>query len=97
MARAQLLQGHLPSGLVPQEFGQAVPSHKAWTAMVRFDAARCTVDDSMTLAPASAGSGIIFQRTDLPDEPKFKVIPSNAEENNRGTNLRCGDHVVHRI
>jgi len=52
---------------------------------------------TMTLAPASAGSGVVFQRTDLPDRPKVKVVPSNAEENNRGTNLRCGDHCIHTV
>ncbi len=52
---------------------------------------------TMTLKPAKAGSGIIFQRTDLPDNPKFKVAPQLAQENHRGTNLKIGEECVFTI
>ena len=51
----------------------------------------------MTLKPAKAGSGIIFQRTDLENEPLFKVIHRLATENHRGTNLMIDDECVYTI
>ena len=52
---------------------------------------------SMSVKPAKANSGIIFQRTDLEGEPLAKVSHLTVEENQRGTNLKIGDDYIYTI
>ena len=51
----------------------------------------------MTLKPANSGTGIIFQRVDLPDTPRLKLSANLASESHRGTNLSLNGVFVYTI
>lgn len=57
------------------------------------------INATLTLRPATAGHGIVFRRTDLPDQPMIPVSYEHlaAEELDRRTTLRLGDAAVFTI
>lgn len=42
---------------------------------------------TMTLRPATADTGIVFVRTDLPGNPSVKATPANVTNTNRALSL----------
>lgn len=49
---------------------------------------------SLAIAPADAGSGIVFSRVDLPGKPRVKAVATNVVDVRRGTTIKDGDAVV---
>lgn len=52
---------------------------------------------TMTLRPAEPNTGIIFQRTDLPDKPLIKADVDNVVETNRSTTIEANGGRVSTI
>lgn len=52
---------------------------------------------TMTLRPATANTGIIFVRTDLPGHPSVKASPANVTNTNRATTLEAGEAKVFTV
>lgn len=55
------------------------------------------VTTTMTFKPAGPGTGIIFRRVDLPDQPEIPAIVDLVVEVARGTTLKKGDAKVHTV
>jgi UDP-3-O-acyl N-acetylglucosamine deacetylase len=51
----------------------------------------------ITFQPAEANTGILFQRMDLPGQPKVRAIGTNVTEVMRGTTIEDGDAVVNTV
>ncbi|WP_127058453.1 UDP-3-O-acyl-N-acetylglucosamine deacetylase [Veillonella ratti] len=52
---------------------------------------------TMTLRPATADTGIVFVRTDLPGNPSVKATPANVTNTNRATTLESGEAKVFTV
>ena len=52
---------------------------------------------TITLIPLEENSGIIFQRIDLPGEPKVKAIFQNVSSTNRSTNIKKNNAEVQTV
>ena len=55
------------------------------------------IEATMTFIPARANHGIIFQRTDLPDQPLVEADVSLVVDTSRGTTLAKGEARVHTV
>jgi UDP-3-O-[3-hydroxymyristoyl] N-acetylglucosamine deacetylase / 3-hydroxyacyl-[acyl-carrier-protein] dehydratase len=55
------------------------------------------IEATMTFMPARANHGIIFQRTDLPDQPLVEADVSLVVDTSRGTTLAKGEARVHTV
>ncbi|MFZ5806244.1 MAG: bifunctional UDP-3-O-[3-hydroxymyristoyl] N-acetylglucosamine deacetylase/3-hydroxyacyl-ACP dehydratase [Verrucomicrobiota bacterium] len=51
----------------------------------------------LTLKPASANTGYVFRRTDLPDEPTITVHADNVKQAERATTIGEGNVKVHTV
>ena len=51
----------------------------------------------ITFQAAEANTGILFQRMDLPGQPKVRAIGTNVTEVMRGTTIEDGDAVVNTV
>jgi UDP-3-O-[3-hydroxymyristoyl] N-acetylglucosamine deacetylase/3-hydroxyacyl-[acyl-carrier-protein] dehydratase len=52
---------------------------------------------NLTFAPAAPGTGVRFQRTDLPGAPEIAVEPAHLSGGVRGTNLTVREVTIHTI
>lgn len=55
------------------------------------------VTATMTFMPARANHGIVFQRIDLPDQPRVEADVSLVVDTSRGTTLAKGEARVHTV
>ncbi len=51
----------------------------------------------LTLRPAPPGTGIVFQRTDLPGAPSVRAVADHVVDVRRGTTIACGEARVHTV
>lgn len=54
-------------------------------------------DVTLTVHPANAGTGIVFRRTDLPDQPRIPATLNTVSELDRQTSIGSGDATVHTV
>src|ERR1041385_1514688 len=52
---------------------------------------------NLTLKPGPPGSGVVFKRTDLEDQPVLEALIGNVVETMRGTTLGQGSVKVHTV
>ena len=52
---------------------------------------------NMTFIPAKTDHGIVFQRTDLNNQPIIKADVDNVDDVSRGTTLKENDAVINTV